>query len=151
MIVYRICKARYAKDLSGTGAERFGGRWNSKGTPLLYTSSSRALCLLELAVHLPLTNIPDNYQMVSIELPDDKMSTLAKKKWPSDWNSIPHENASQLLGDAFVQNQKHLALKVPSAVVEGDFNCIINPRHLAMNTVSVQDVSPCSFDDRLFR
>ena len=53
MIVFRLAKKQYTHKLSGEGAELYGGRWNSVGTPMLYTSESRSLALLELAVHLP--------------------------------------------------------------------------------------------------
>ncbi|MDO1502618.1 RES family NAD+ phosphorylase [Winogradskyella maritima] len=43
MIVYRLGKEKYKNDLSGIGAEKFGGRWNSKGVRMVYTSQSRAL------------------------------------------------------------------------------------------------------------
>ena len=54
MIVYRITKSPYRKDLSGMGAKLYGGRWNSKGIPLIYCSESRALAYAEVAIHLPL-------------------------------------------------------------------------------------------------
>ena len=61
MIVYRLCKSIYKKDLSGKGAEIAGGRWNSKGYAILYTSESRSLCTAEIAVHTPLGNVPADY------------------------------------------------------------------------------------------
>lgn len=52
MICYRFSKEEFAKDLSGYGAELSGGRWNSKGVPMLYSCVSQSLCLLEIAVRL---------------------------------------------------------------------------------------------------
>jgi len=52
MITFRLCKSIYSHDLLGKGAEQCGGRWNSKGTPMLYTCESRALCTTEIAVHI---------------------------------------------------------------------------------------------------
>ena len=40
MIVFRLSKAQFANDLSGKGAELVGGRWNSRGNAMLYTSQS---------------------------------------------------------------------------------------------------------------
>ena len=66
MIVFRLSKATYALDLSGKGAEKTGGRWNSKGIPMVYTSSSRALCTAEIAVHLPLGLVPSGYHLTTL-------------------------------------------------------------------------------------
>ena len=71
MIVYRLCKQAYINDLSGHGAEMNGGRWNGKGNPALYTSGSRALAVLEIAVHVPFGLLPTNYYMIAIEVPDE--------------------------------------------------------------------------------
>ncbi|MCI0493899.1 RES family NAD+ phosphorylase, partial [candidate division KSB1 bacterium] len=40
-------------DLTGTGARQYGGRWNHKGTGIIYTSESRSLAILEYLVHVP--------------------------------------------------------------------------------------------------
>ena len=73
MIVYRLAKSKFAKDLSGRGAEIAGGRWNSKGVRMVYASASRALCTTEIAVHTPLGNVPTDYQIISIIIPSGKM------------------------------------------------------------------------------
>ncbi|MGB3529846.1 MAG: RES family NAD+ phosphorylase, partial [Saprospiraceae bacterium] len=77
MIVFRLSKSIYAHDLTGKGAEKSGGRWNSKGTALLYCSESRALCTAEIAVHTPLGNVPLDYELISVELPDHSLITLS--------------------------------------------------------------------------
>jgi|GEM_PF-4679954 len=51
MIVYRIAQTKYAQDITGSGAKKYGGRWNRPGVAALYTSQQRSLCMLELLVH----------------------------------------------------------------------------------------------------
>lgn len=151
MIVYRLSKSKFAHELSGKGAERSGGRWNSKGTPLIYTSESRALCTTEIAVHTPLGNIPADYMLVAIFIPDDiTVKKLALSDLPSDWRTFPHTRSTHQIGDNFVQLNKFLGMKVPSVVVQGDFNFVINPGHKDFNRISIQSVEPFSFNDRLF-
>src|SRR5690606_18256346 len=70
MIAYRLSRTEYARDLSGRGAELAGGRWNSKGTALVYTGQTIALCMAEVAVHIPLGIIPLDYELVTLEIPD---------------------------------------------------------------------------------
>ena len=103
MIVYRLAKKKFSQDLSGKGAELAGGRWNSKGITMLYTSQSRALCLAEIAVNLPIGIIPIDYYLVEIEIPDSaKIPKIDYKKLKKDWNSFPHSSETQQLGDEFV-------------------------------------------------
>ena len=67
--VYRITKDRYANDLSGNGARLYGGRWNSKGVPVVYAGEHRSLCLLEFLVHVPPDVLPSDMSMVTIRIP----------------------------------------------------------------------------------
>jgi len=151
MIVYRLSRARFAKDLSGRGAELAGGRWNSKGTPMLYTSDSIALCTVEVAVHMPLGIVPSDYQLVQIRIPDEiEIKELPETLLPEDWKSFPHSNATQVIGDEFIVAHDTLVLKVPSAAVQGTCNYLVNPRHKDFNTITIVATEPFEFDKRLF-
>jgi len=151
MIVFRLSKSKHSKDLSGKGAEKFGGRWNSKGVALLYTSDSRALCTAEIAVHTPLGNIPFDYEVILIKIPDNIIiPELEISELPEDWKSIPHSHSTQEIGDKFIDDGKFLAIKVPSAVVQGEFNYLINPDHTDFKSISIEKTEPFTFDARLF-
>ncbi len=151
MIVYRLAVEKYADDLSGIGAELVGGRWNYKGTRVLYTSDSRALCTAEIAVHTPIGMVPSNYYLISIEVPDDaEFNEVELNELPSSWKNFPHSNVTQDVGEQFVLEGKYLFLKVPSAVVQGDFNFILNPKHPRFSDVKVVSKEKFSFDKRLF-
>lgn len=151
MIVYRLSRGPYKNDISGRGAEIAGGRWNSKGTAMLYTSESIALCTVEIAVHMPLGIVPKDYFLVRIEFPDTaSIKELSEAELSEDWKSFPHANSTQEIGDAFVQDSDYFVLKVPSATVQGNFNYLLNPRHPDFNQVKVLDSIPFEFDKRLF-
>ncbi|MBK7937738.1 MAG: RES family NAD+ phosphorylase [Lewinellaceae bacterium] len=151
MIVFRLSKGAYKNDLSGKGAELAGGRWNSKGLPMLYTSPGRALCMAEVAVHLPLHLIPVDYWLISIDLPDDvETFEMDLKDLPGDWDSFPHSISTQKIGDQFLLAGGKLVFKAPSAVVKGDFNYLLNPRHPDFGAVKIVESEPFEFDSRLF-
>ena len=151
MIVFRLSKSKYANDLSGKGAEKIGGRWNSKGTAMVYTSASRALCITEIAVHTPLGNLPSDYKLISIEIPDDvPIQEFSLNGLPSDWKSVPHAHSTQLIGDQFILESNSAVLKVPSVVVQDEFNYLINPVFIKTNAIIVKDIQPFDFDVRLF-
>jgi len=151
MIVYRLCSSVWKEDMSGHGAEITGGRWNSKGTAVVYTSSSRALCVTEIAVHTPLGCLPVNYCMIEIYIPDNStIREMLPSILPRNWQSFENRQKTQLIGDSFVRENKALALKVPSAVVQGDYNFLINPRHAAIQSVKILNIEDFGFDERLF-
>lgn len=152
MIVYRLCKQEHINDLSGRGAEINGGRWNNKGIPALYTTCSRALAVLEVAVHVPLGIIPINYYMAVIEIPEGiSITKMEIAALPPNWNRNPILKATQYLGDDFLNNGTHLALQVPSATVTADCNYVLNPRHPGFNELKVMAIEPFEFDSRLFK
>jgi RES domain-containing protein len=152
MIVYRLCKKEYANDLSGRGAEINGGRWNGKGLAALYTSASRALCTIEIVVHIPAGIIPMDYCMVAIEFPDDApVKIIPVKDLPYSWNNNPISLHTQRIGNTFLSSQKALVLKVPSAIVKDEWNYIINPAHKDFKKVKILDIEPFTFDTRLFK
>jgi RES domain-containing protein len=150
--VYRLAKEKYKQDLSGKGAETHGGRWNSKGTRMLYTSDSRALAKLEVAVNVPLNKLPKNYYMTVLEIPDNLVReydlNLLKGQ---DWKNNPPIKFTQTEGDEFIASGKALAMKVPSSVVEGDFNYLINPEHKDADKIEIVSSAKFNFDMRLFK
>jgi RES domain-containing protein len=152
MIVYRLSKQAYCNDLSGYGAEKTGGRWNSKGVAVLYTAASRALAVVEIAVHTPFGIIPTDYYLTTIEIPDDV--DILKVNIPdisANWNRHPFTKATQLIGDNFIKSNSYLILQVPSATVIGDHNYLINPRHPDFSKVRIKSTELFEFDARLFR
>jgi len=152
MIVFRLSKQKYCYDLSGRGAYLAGGRWNSKGVAIVYTGESRALCLTEVAVHIPYGTIPNDYFLVTLEIPEDSIEEITPGKLPKDWSSIPPPASTKKIGDEFVNAGRSLVLKVPSATVPGDFNFLINPLHKNITQVKItEDPIPFPFDPRLFK
>jgi len=151
MKVYRLCREKYASDFSGKGAALSGARWNSKGTELIYTSESRALAMAEVSVHLSLDLLPDDFIMLEILIPDNlEQLALDQHTLPRDWNQSPPMESSQLLGDKFVSENKFCILRVPSAVVRGDHNLLINPHHPDFSKIKITAEERFPFDRRLF-
>lgn len=152
MVVYRLSRKKYAHELSGKGAALMGNRWNSKGVEMIYTSDSRALAMAEVAVHLTLATLPTDFVLLEILLPENSsilelnIQTLSK-----NWNAFPHYLETQLIGDQFIRDNVFAVMKVPSAVVQGDFNYLINPYHSQFNKIKISAQLPFLFDQRLFK
>ena len=152
MLVFRLSKQSYADSLSGKGTSLSGGRWNSKGTAIIYTASNRALAMAEVLVHLSLSRLPENYLILSILIPAGiSKQIITPEKLPNSWNTFPYPTLCQKVGDNFVNEAKHCMLQVPSAVVKGDFNYLINPMHSEFKEITITEREPFPLDKRLFR
>ncbi|WP_298438930.1 RES family NAD+ phosphorylase [Geobacter sp.] len=150
MLLYRIAEEQFAGDLSGEGARRYGGRWNPKGVPMIYTAESVALAALEVLIRL---STPKHYCRVVYELPDSSTSeTIPVAELPPDW-LLPHPNARLIeIGKRWAQSKRSLLLRVPSAVVRGEgWNYLINPLHPRFSAVAIADIAPFEYDARLLR
>ena len=141
MRVFRLSKLKYSKDLNGKGAAKSGNRWNSKGTEIIYTAESRALAMAEVAVHLTLATLPSDFVMIEIEVPDDiNIQELDLEGIGEDWNNPPPTSKTQKIGAEFIDSMDKCLLKVPSAVVQGDFNYLINPYHPDAKRIRIKEV-----------
>jgi RES domain-containing protein len=152
VIVYRISKTQNIKDLSGTGARIFGGRWNNKGVPIIYASESRALATLEYLVHVPLSLIPNDLSLASIKIPDAIVpKKIVVSHLPKNWRDYPAPARLAQIGTDWIVKNETLLLRVPSAVVNGECNILLNPSHGDMKQVKISKIEECTFDNRLFK
>lgn len=151
MEAFRLSREKYASTLSGKGAAMKGARWNSAGVKMIYAASNRSLAMAEVSVHLTLATLPDDYMMVTIYMPDDiSIQKLSEKDLPTDWNTFPHPNTTQAVGDKFIFDNKHCILQIPSAVTKGDYNFLINPHHAEFQGIKIIDTVNFPFDRRIF-
>lgn len=135
MKVYRIAKCQFIDDISGFGSYLYGGRWNSKGVHMLYTSSTSSLAMLEMIAHG--IEIQEDYCMLMLEIPDDKIKTINQSELPANWFAHPAPDQLKSIGDAFVADNKYLAIRLPSAVNRSETNVLINPKHVEFKKVKV--------------
>ncbi len=147
MDLFRIISEKYADDLSGTGAKLVGGRWNSKGSPVIYCSENRALALLENLVRTPLALLKNNLLIVTIHVPDNiKIINAGKIKV---LNNYPASSETRKEGDQWVKNGKSLLFKVPSVIIPNEYNFLINPMHNDISKVAISNKVKLLIDSRL--
>lgn len=151
MKLYRISLCKYIDDLTGTGAEITGGRWNSKGVRVLYTAGSASLAMLEIVAHINNTVIEAAYCMIVLEVPENSIIEFKSTELSKNWDNFPAERETRIVGDKFVREQKALILKVPSVIVPEDNNYLINPAHKMFSDVKVISKRNISFDKRLVK
>jgi RES domain-containing protein len=126
-----------------------GGRWNSPGTPIVYTSDSAALAALEMLVHLGRSSAFNAYVLIPCTFDETIATRLDEKRLPDDWRSSPAPQSLQVLGDDWAKSRRSAALRVPSVVMAGDSNFLLNPNHPDFRHVRVLSARPFAFDSRL--
>ncbi|MGP8271750.1 MAG: RES family NAD+ phosphorylase [Terracidiphilus sp.] len=153
MRIWRICRQPYAAEaFGGEGARRFGGRWNSRGVPMVYASTSLALAALELFVHLEPGQAPEDLVRISATLPEGEPArTLESADLPPDWWTDAALAATRSLGDGWIGAGSSLALLVPSAPIRAEWNVLLNPLHPRMAELRIDPPQPFVFDVRMFR
>jgi len=149
MLLYRISLCKRASDLSGAGAKLFGGRWNSIGIPMLYMTSSRALAALEVLAHLTPIQDPEDFCITVFDVPESSIEEIERNLLPENWNSYPAPSSLKKKGDAFVKSNTALLLKVPSAIIEDEYNYIVNVDHPLVSEIKILSSKPFIFDKRL--
>ena len=139
---WRIVKEKHAATaFSGQGAARTGGRWNSRGVPVVYTSGTKSLAALESLVHL---NPPVlfKYAAIRIQFADALIEKVPLQSLPADWHAEPPAPSSKAVGDAWVRQARSAVLAVPSVIIPGEFNYLLNPAHRDFKKISVGRLEP---------
>ncbi|MCT4639811.1 MAG: RES family NAD+ phosphorylase [Bacteroidales bacterium] len=150
MIVYRIAGKKHSDDLSGTGAAMYGGRWNKKGTPVLYTGESKEIALLETIVHTPPMIVP-KLDIITLEIPNESITSITIDMLPQNWKVYPAPTILSEIGEEWVNRSKTIALKVPSCIIHSAHNIILNCRHSDFNKIKILDKRNFKFDSRLVK
>ncbi len=149
MKLYRIAFKQYA-DLEGTGGIYSPGRWHCGGQRVVYLSENISLAAWEKLMNLASTTfLPDNLVLMEISVPDIKIVEVPEKILIKGWNQFPYLNATMEYGTRFLTENKHLLLKVPSAVIQAEYNYLLNPRHPFISDCRIEEISPFTFDSRL--
>jgi RES domain-containing protein len=147
---WRIVKSRYASTaFDGEGARLYGGRWNSPGTRMVYTSSTVSLAVLEVLVHLQEASILSSYSLISASFNDVFVEHVDRSTLPDGWRTYPAPSELQHIGDEWVRSRSSAVLEVPSVIVERESNYLLNPTHPDFSSVIIGEPEPFTFDERL--
>ena len=130
----------------GEGAWLYGGRWNSAGTSVVYTSGSQALAALESLVHL---NPPVIFKYLAIPLEFDDALVEKVAALPADWTEEPPPPATKAIGDLWVKEARSAVLELPSVIILGEPHYLLNPAHPDFQKIIIGKPQPFSFDPRL--
>jgi RES domain-containing protein len=147
---WRIVKSRYSADaFSGEGARLYGGRWTSCGIAMVYTAGSRSLATLELLVHLDNTLVLPSFSVCPVDFDDPLVEVIDPATLPRDWRQAPPPISLQTVGDDWISRGSSVVLRVPGAVIEGEYNYLINPVHIDSKKLVIGSMEVLMLDPRL--
>ncbi|MCC5849708.1 MAG: RES family NAD+ phosphorylase [Verrucomicrobia bacterium] len=146
---WRIVKEKHAASaFDGEGAWRYGGRWNSQGTRVVYASGTKSLAALENLVHLN-PPVPFRYVVISIEFDDTLVEKFKLSDLPAEWTEEPPPPSTQVIGDQWVKEARSAVLELPSVIIRDEPNYLLNPAHSDFKNIILGTPEPFSFDPRL--
>ena len=150
---FRLVKAQHASEaFLGEGARLYGGRWNKRGTALVYTSESLALAALEQFVHLGPEDASFAFVFYSIDIPDEvSIEEIGREALPSDWREEPPPDSTKTLGSEWAQAMRTAVLCVPSIVVPSEHNHLLNPTHPEFPRIRISKPEPFASDPQMWK
>ena len=154
LVAWRLAAPDFARSvedmLSGEGARQHGGRWNSPGRPAVYLGASLALAAMELLVNLGAPDVLSKYRKMPVYFPERLVMHVEAAELPIGWETASR-TATRAIGDRWLAEAPSAVLQVPSAVVLGETNFILNSAHPDMSSVQAGPISDFRFDERLGR
>jgi RES domain-containing protein len=144
MLLWRVSRHR---DLSGAGGLRAPARWHEQGSRVVYLADTPAGALLESCVHTSAGDVPPNYTLLAVLVPDVSTEVVDVSKLPSNW--ADNLEVTREIGSAWLRSHRSALLQVPSALVPATFNYLLNPLHADAKRLRIQSVYAYPFDPRI--
>lgn len=151
LTVWRLVTTRFAATaLTGEGARLYGGRWNQKGVPMVYTAGSQSLAMLEMLVQDD--PLRARYTMIPVRVPANlRVESLDVARLPSNWQTAAARERLQAIGGEWIASARSAVLAVPSAIIPSETNYLLNPLHRSFGRVEIGTPQPFVTDLRLLR
>lgn len=151
--LFRLVKAKHAATaFDGEGARRFGGRWNERGTAVVYLGGTLSLAALETFVHLSAADARLAFVSIEVVVPDGiRIAQLPPRRLPANWRAEPPSTDTKAIGSSWVQGSETLLLRVPSVIVPRESNYLLNPAHPDLSRLRILPPEPFGFSERMWK
>jgi RES domain-containing protein len=151
--LWRLVKAKHAATaLDGEGARRYGGRWNERGTAVVYVGGTLSLAALETFVHLTAADARLTFAAIEIIVPDNiTVAELDLDRLPDNWRAEPPPDGTKAIGTSWMRRGESLLLRVPSVIVPREMNYLLNPAHQDFHRLAIRPPQPFGFDERMWK
>src|SRR5476651_2203469 len=147
MLVYRIATHKRAQSLTASGR---AARWNPNDVEMIYTASSRSLACLENVVHRSRAELNLIFSIMAIDCPKSiKIKKINRDDLPGNWAEYNEIYHTQNIGKQWITNRQTAILQVPSSIIDGETNYLLNPNHPDFKLISIMKTEPFRFDKRI--
>lgn len=150
MLLYRISQTKYANSLTASGID---GRWNPLHQKMIYTAGSVALACLENLAHKSGASLAaGNFSLSVIDIDDLKIEEIRSgdlANTQANWQSVDQYPFTQKLGNDWLKANTAAVLKVPSAIIDLEYNYLLNQNHASFTGIKIVSVDRFRFDLRL--
>jgi RES domain-containing protein len=144
-----MASSTYIRDLSGKGSAKYGGRWNPKGTYVLYTAATPSLAMLEWLAHARDRDMDEVYCLATLLIPDGPLQKFSPEQLPGNWQHFPPPPKLQQWGADMIASGQWFGMEMPSVLLPVDFNIILNVHHPLFQQLIIDDVCILKPDKRL--
>ncbi len=153
MSLWRLVKAKHAASaFDGEGARLFGGRWNERGTAVVYLGGTLSLAALETFVHLSVADARLTFVAIEVVVPDGiRIGQLPSGHLPASWRTEPPPIETKAIGSKWAHSGETLLLRVPSVIVPRESNYLLNPAHADFSRLKIRPSEPFGFDRRMWK
>ncbi len=153
LVLWRISKRKYADSaFSGEGARRVGGRWNSRGQGMVYTSGTLSLAALEVFVHMEIEDVATMLAWIQVDVPKEvEVKYLEVAQLPPDWRNISAPATLASMGDDWFRSGATAILAVPSVIIPMEYNYLVNPSHPDFVRLRIISPQPFELDPRFWK
>ena len=140
-----------AAAFTSEGSREYGGRWNPKGTAVVYLADHLSLAALETYVLLPRAALSNPYLAYRVSFPDSIVPEgVGMEQLPDNWRINPAPPSTQAMAQEWLQEGKSLLLSVPSAIVPQERNLVVNLEHPDWASATVSEPERFYFDPRMW-
>jgi len=153
LTVFRLGKHAYRTQLfNGQGGLFASGRWTPRGKPVVYTSASISLAVLEYTVNYRRRGWVPATVLGRATIPSSvRVQTVSAEDLPANWYAADAPVELQKIGGDWLERGETAMLKVPSAIVVEEWNYLLNPLHADFGKLTLDAPKPFSFDRRVAR
>ena len=118
---------------------------------VVYVAQTLSLASVEFFVHFGRLESAIKLISFHIAIPNGLVEEFQLSALPSEWDRVPSGTATANIGTTWLRNNASAVLKVPSALIKGEYNYLINPAHQDAGQIKVVERSSFSYDSRMWK